>query len=69
MKYTDTLDEALARYSDYCTKRVVRAVWEALHPVGMHTNGPCRVTVNADLLLKLLSRWESATDQPKETPK
>lgn len=59
MSEKPTEEEFLARYDgDYVVKSTARKLYRELYPTGMHTNGPCRVTIDASHLHRLLSRWE-----------
>lgn len=53
MKPTEA--EFCAQYEDkYVVQRLARGLYSAIHPTGMHTNGPCYVQVEASQLNWLL---------------
>lgn len=47
------------QYEGYVAMQVAREVYRALHPKGMHTNGPTRVTIEVSRLLIVLSKWRA----------
>lgn len=46
--------EFVDQYVGYPARKTARDLHRALHPVGMRTNGPCRVQVEASHLMQLL---------------
>lgn len=56
-------------YEDYAARRIARDLYRAMNPIGMHTNGPTRFTVEASLVLKILSRWTAEPCVPSWPPR
>jgi hypothetical protein len=46
--------------NEYTVQKAAQELYRAQHPTGMHTNGPCRVVIDASHLLRILSRWKKA---------
>lgn len=49
-----TEEEFIDQYEGSVARRVARDLYREIYPVGMHTNGPCRVRVEASHLMQLL---------------
>lgn len=52
----------IGQFEGYVARRVAREVYRAMHPTGMHTNGPTIVRVEASHLLRVLEKWKRSTD-------
>lgn len=60
MSKKPTEAEFLAEYEPiYPVQRVAKDLYRQLYPSGMHTNGPCRVLVDASHLTYLLTKWRA----------
>ena len=57
MSIEPTEAEFIAPYEGPQAKSTARKLYRAMHPQGMHTNGPTMVQIEASHLLILLSRW------------
>jgi hypothetical protein len=55
----ETEEEFVNHYADYVPRKVARDLYRAMHPVGMHTNGPTYVRVEASHAMYLLRRFAS----------
>jgi hypothetical protein len=55
--------EFVGQYEGYPARKAARDLHRALHPVGMHTNGPCRVQVEASHLMQLLKPFKVPVDR------
>lgn len=60
-----TEDEFLADFEAGMARMVARECYRAIHPGGMHTNGPTLVNIEVSRLLYVLSRWKK---QPNQEP-
>lgn len=55
-----TEEQFTAQYEGYAAKQVAREVYRAMHPVGMHTNGPTKAVIEVSRLLIVLSKWRTS---------
>jgi hypothetical protein len=63
-----TEQEFIDQYKGYVARRIARDLYRAMHPVGMHTNGQCRVQVEASHLFQLLKPFTADRDREQSTP-
>jgi hypothetical protein len=55
----DDEDKFVAQFAgDPTARKAARTLYRAMHPTGMHTNGPTLVTLEASHLNRLLQRWK-----------
>lgn len=64
-----TEQEFIDQYVGYVHRKVARDLYRAMHPVGMHANGPCRVLVEASHLMHLLNGAPTYSTSAKEVGK
>lgn len=55
---SDSEIDFINKYEGPQARRAARDLYRALHPTGMHTNGPTHVQVEASHLMILLQRWK-----------
>jgi len=65
-----TEQEFVDLYDGYVARKIARDLYRAMHPVGMHTNGPTWVRVEASHLANLLegSRRKDSTNDARAEP-
>lgn len=53
-----TEKEFIDQYEGYVARTCARDLYREMYPTGMHTNGPCRVRVDASHLMVLLNNFK-----------